>query len=72
MDGMFWNFLVIGELNIKILATEFSPIFLLYCYNQVDKINTLNFRIFCLLRECLLWIEMLKLLVEIVEPKLPK
>ena len=45
--GIFWNFLVIGEYNIKIIATYFSPLFLLHCHNQVDKIVTLIFRFFC-------------------------
>ena len=38
ISGMFRKFLVIGELNIKILATKFSPLFLLHCYNQVVKL----------------------------------
>ena len=44
---MFWNFLVLEEHNIKILATDFSRLFLLHWHNQVDKIVTLNFRLFC-------------------------
>ena len=67
--GIFWNFLVIGEYNIKTLATKFSPSLLLHCYNQVAKIVTLNFKLFCSLQKCLLWIEMFKLLLEIVELK---
>ena len=46
MDGIFWNFFVIGDYNIKKLA-----IFLLHCYNQVAKIVTLNFRLFCFLQK---------------------
>ena len=65
--GVFKNFLVIGEYNIKIIATNFSPLFLLHCQNQVTKIVTLFFRLFCLLQKCLLRTEMLKLLVEIVK-----
>ncbi len=38
--GIFWNLLVIGEYNIKILATKFSLLFLLHSYNQVAKIVT--------------------------------
>ena len=64
---IFQNFLVIGEDNIKIPATKFSPLFLLHCHNQVAKIVTLFFRLFCLLQKCLLWIEMLNILVKIVE-----
>ena len=67
---LLWNFLeyrVIGEYNIKILATNFSPLFLLHCDNQGAKIVTLIFRFFRLLQNCLLWTEMLKLLVKIVE-----
>ena len=48
-------------------ATNFSPLFLLNCHNQVAKIDTLAFKLFCLLQKCLFWIEMLKLLVKIVE-----
>ena len=45
--GFFWNFLVIGENSILILATKFSLLFLLHCHNQVDEIVTLFFRLFC-------------------------
>ena len=51
--GFFWNFLVIGKNNIKTLATDFSPLFLLQCYSQVAKIVTKNFRLFCLLQKFL-------------------
>ena len=68
--GIFYNFLAIGEYNIKILAKNFLPLFLLRCYNQVAKIVTLNFRLFCLLQKCLLWIELLKFFVKIVVCKL--
>ena len=73
MDGISfygWNFLVIGENNIKILATIFSPLLLLHCYNQVDKIVTLILRLFCLLQKCLPSIATKKLHVKNVEPKL--
>ena len=66
-----WNFPVIGEYNIKILATSFSPLFLLHCDNQVAKIVTLIFSLFWLLQKRLLWIEMLKLIVEIVQLQEP-
>ena len=36
--GIFQKLLVIGEYNIKILATIFSPLFFLHCHNQVAKI----------------------------------
>ena len=67
---ILWNFLEFSshwEYNIKLLAAKFSPLFLLHCHNQVAKIVTLIFRLFCLLQKSLLWIEVLKLLVEIVE-----
>ena len=51
--GIFKNFLVIGEYNIKIRATNFSPFFLLHCHNQVVKSVALFFRLFCLLQKCL-------------------
>ena len=38
--GIFGNFPVIGEFNIKILATKISQFHLLHCYNQVTKIVT--------------------------------
>ena len=50
-SGNFWNFLVNGEYIIKILATKFSPLLLLHCYNQVAEIVTLSFRFFCLLQK---------------------
>ena len=50
MDGIFWNFLVFAENNIQILATNFSPLFLLHCYDQLVKIVTIIFRLFCLLQ----------------------
>ena len=65
--GIFWNSFVFGVYNIKKTATKFSPLFPLRCYRQVAKKVTLIFRLFCLLEKCPLWIEMLKLLVEIVE-----
>ena len=68
--GIFQNLLVIEDYNIKILATKFSPLFLLHCYGQLSKIVTLIFRLFCLLQKWLLWTEMLKLLVKIVVFKL--
>ena len=37
---------------MKILATNFSPLFLLNCLNQVAKIVTLIFRLFCLCGNC--------------------
>ena len=40
ISGMFWKFFVNGEHNIEILATKFSPLLLLHCYNQVVKIVT--------------------------------
>ena len=40
--GIFWNFLLIGEHNIKIIATKFSPLFPLHCYNQVAEIITFD------------------------------
>ena len=52
-SGIFRNFLVIEENNIKTLATDFSSFFLLHYQNQVVKIVTLIFRIFCLLQKCL-------------------
>ena len=36
---------------MKILATNFSPLFLLHCHNQVAKTVTLFFRLFCLLQK---------------------
>ena len=50
-SGIFWNFPVNDEFNIKLLATELSPSLLLQCYNQVAKIVTLIFRLFCLLQK---------------------
>ena len=46
---------------------KFFAIISLHCHNQVTKIVKLIFRLFCLLQKCLLWIEMLMLLVKIVE-----
>ena len=51
MDGIFWNFLVIEEYNIKVLAAKFSPLFLLQYYSQVTGIVTLIFRLYCLLQK---------------------
>ena len=65
--GIFWNFLLIEVYNINTLATKFSTLLFLYCYNQVAEIVTLSFNFFCLLQKRLLSIEKLKLLVEIVE-----
>ena len=68
--GIFWEFLVIGESNIKILATKFSPLFLFHCHNQVAKLFTLISRLFCLLQKGHTLYEKKKLRVNIVEPKL--
>ena len=64
-SGIFWNFLVNDDYNIKVLATKLSPLLLLHCYNQVAKIVTLIFRLFCLLQKCFCSIETKKLLVRI-------
>ena len=69
-SGIFWNFLVIGEYNVYILATKFSSLLLLLCYNQADTIVTLSFRVFCLLQKCLRSIVTKKLHVKIVVFKL--
>ena len=42
MDGIFWNFLVIGDYNIQIVAAKFSALIFLPCYNQVAKTVTFN------------------------------
>ena len=70
---LLWNFLEFSrsyENSVKTLATDFAPLFLLHCYNQVAKIVTLIFGIFCLLQKCLRYFEKKKFLVNIVEPKL--
>ena len=68
-SGSFWNFLVNDDYNIKVLATKLSPLLLLQCYNQVAKIVTLNsdWSVELSFLKCLLWIEMLVILVKIVE-----
>ena len=52
---LLWSFLEFSRnwgYNIKTLATNFSPFFLLHCYNQVANILTLIFRLICLLQKC--------------------
>ena len=70
--GIFWNFLVIGEDNIKILATNFSPLFLLHRYSQVASIFTSisDYSAKLLLLKSLHYIDMRKIHVRIVVPKL--
>ena len=45
MDGIFWNFLVIGKYNIQLVATNFSALLLLHFYNQARKDVTFFFQI---------------------------
>ena len=56
----------------KILATKFSPLFLLPCYRQIASIFKFisHHSVKVLLLKCLLWIDTRKLHVRIVVPKL--
>ena len=49
--GVFQNFLVIGEYNIKTLATNFLPLFLLHCQSHVAETATKILRLFCSLQK---------------------
>ena len=66
------EFFVNGENNIKILATKFSPLFLLHCFSQVVSIFTFISDLFVrlLILECLRSMETKKLHMRIVVPKL--
>ena len=37
-SGIFWNFLIIGENNIKTLASDFSPLLLLHATIKLLKL----------------------------------
>ena len=68
----FMEFSVIGEYNIKTLAANFSPLFLLPWYSQVTSIFTFisDYSVELLILKCLLQINTKKLRVRIVVPKL--
>ena len=70
--GIVWIFLVNWDYNIKVLATNFSPLFLFHCYSQVASIFTFisDYSVKLLLLKCLLQTDTRKLHVRIVVPKL--
>ena len=68
----FMEFSVIEEYNVKKLATNFSPVFLLHCYTQVASFFTFisHYSVKLLFLKWLPYIDTRKLDVRIVVPKL--